>query len=159
MNWKQYALAIVVIFLIVGAVTYFWRPESGVHSKTALSDVYDYLDEARHIKISKMNFDNASRTVKSVVLLNSSEPHDIDSFLQVLKAQTNPENATTSFKSMKVFTPDYRVELTCKAPAVIEFIFYEDANAACLRNKDCFFFAKFTPENVEALKTYFTHER
>ena len=67
----------------------------------------------------------------------------------------NDENSITVFKSMKVFTPNYRVELTCKAMAVIEFIFYEDTNAACLRNKDCFFFAEFSREDADKLKEYF----
>ena len=120
-----------------------------------LESMYGYLGEAEQIVISKLSYDADLQKVNARLLLNSKEDTAVKSFVEFLENELATNEIETSMKRMEVFTPDYKVELACRKFAVIEFVFFEDTNAACLRNEDYFFFVELSPASAENLKDYF----
>jgi hypothetical protein len=120
-----------------------------------LDEIFEYLGEAKSMIVWQTSFDADTRRADNKTILQTGEKTRIDSFLKMLKEELIDNNAETSIKRMEVFTPDYKVELACKRFAAIEFVFFEDTNAVCLRNEDYFFFAELNTETTETLKDYF----
>jgi hypothetical protein len=148
-------IAAAAAVLLIGAGLYFWTGQDAAGQEEQQQALYDYLQQAGHIRISKMEFGRDGQTIQATVLLTSDAPQTIDGFLNALTQSMATGHVETAFEAMQVFTPDYRVELACKSPAIIDFVFYDGANAACLRNRDCFFFAEFDAEGTDHLKRYF----
>jgi hypothetical protein len=133
----------------------FFIPGCSDNTDVKLDDIFDYLGEAKSMIVLQTSFDADTRRADNKTILQTSEKTKIESFLEILKNELIANNAETSIKRMEVFTPDYKVELACKRFAAIEFIFFEDTNAVCLRNEDYFFFAELNTETTETLKDYF----
>ena len=153
-NLIKISVLIIAAALLVVGYFVFWGG-SGADDDDKLAEAIRYLRDAKAIKITRLNFDNDTKKVTSHILLNSQSSEDVGNFIDVLQEQLAVNNVKTSIKHMEVFTADFKVELSCRKYALIEFVFYEDNNAACLRNEDNFFFAEFNPDSAEVMKGYF----
>jgi hypothetical protein len=155
MKSRRLKIAAIVILLIIAVGGYSLLRSDFSGQSVSIKSVYDYLKQAEHIRVMKMDYNETSQQIKTYSLIDSNDREIIDSFLNALIEQMKTADVETSFKAMEIFTPDFRVQLKCRRIATIDFIFYEGINAACLRNEDCFFFAKFDEDGAKMLKKYF----
>ncbi len=150
---KKSVIALVLLTAIGVIFIYQQKNGNASLSRSMLEQIEIYLQHSASIRIIQCDYSGDKQTNK--VLLNSSDSVEINSFLNMLISQISVSRYETVINEMPVFTPDYRVELGCALPAVLDFVFYEDTNAVCLRNEDHYLFAEFTLEAGETINSYF----
>ena len=83
-KWLQWIIIIVIVlFLLSWGVVHFMFGGSSSKDNTGLSEVYSYLAQARHIRISNVKYDTYNKSVSSKLIMDSGNQKDIDIFLDV----------------------------------------------------------------------------
>ena len=124
----------------------------------AIDEVLGYLRAAERIWITRLHFDVEAQTASALTLLDSRNSDDVTAFMDLLEAVLNNSQVETTISRMRIFTPDYKVELACRKWAAIEFVFFEDTYAACLRNEEYYFFAELNRDDADRLKHFFERQ-
>ncbi len=121
----------------------------------SLEDIFTYLSRAEKIVIEKNDYIPQSQKVVSKVLCDLGQS-EVMNFVSELRGAIVPAVTDVEVDRYYAFSGNYRVYLACNNDAVIDFIFSDDNNVACLRSDEFYFFTRFSPESAGEMKYYFS---